>query len=1522
MELAELAISVDSRDVKTAEAELKRLTETGARTERAMDGVGAGGKEAARGSDAAAKSSRDAQQAMERQRDAAQRLTATVRYFAVAAAAAGAASVAWIMRMSDSIDSTAKMAEQIGVTTEALTGMRFAAQQFANISDQQFDMSMRRMTRRIAEAAQGTGSAKGALEELGLSAQQLARMTPDQQMLELADAMARTEHQADRLRYTMALFDTEGMALVPALQQGSRALEENIRLAERYGVVISTEAAQAAASFRTEVDRLKAIVWGFSVDMANQVLPTLSEFIRYAIEAATEVDGVHSEVKDLANDDSFKNWFDAALVGLARVGDVAVFVAKAIGTVGLAFQAAAADVKGALALIGRPTAADRLLMPEEQYSRLMAEYEAIRKQQVSTTERFNQMLSDLINKPLNMLEQAALRAVNTVRVTGDAYEVFTVDLTSTGEAAGATAEQMQNLESWMARLATPAEQLEAALAKAREELGPLFTPEIEQRIRAQYAAQKMGATVMSDAARAAEEFARAREQALYAQYTSISAIHEEAEALELQNEVFGLSRDAIERLHIARLEEQAAILRGFGGSEQQIALIEAEIEARKRLRDAMGERESLEARLQARTEEQRARDEYLREWERTNEMVGQSLTDALLRGFEDGRGFAENFAKTLKSMFASLVLRPIIQPVAQGAAGMVTNALGLSQPGGIGSMLSAGQGISGIWSALSGGLVSSVGSGIASLGSALGSSALQTFAAGMKGSTLAAGLAGPTTAGAGGLMGAGAMVGSALPWVAGGLAAYNLISGFFNEPEARYGGTYQHIPGVGTERPGWERGDPGPQAMAFADNLLSSAAEAIEKAFAGVGSDAFVRAIEASFESSEKGRGGTHSGGILVIDGHEIRFGTSAKGQGHGGTDGTLEEMMRNAEIDVYQTVIQAWQKGLDQFPAAMQDMIRDIDADALGLEQAQALVQQFVETIEQVNALTEALRNLPFAPVTAATFDYAAALAQAAGGVNEVTQLLGSYFENYYTEAERAAALTKQLTREFAELGFELPKTRDELRGLIEAQFALGEAGIETLVALLRLESSFASLTEAAAGFDGQLSNVRDLAQEATRLLGARNRAGTVLDQIDRAMGRAGAFGPQREAELWSAMSTASYEQQIDLARELTDIVLNRYQDEIAAAETLRDLGRSLRDYVQSLMVGDLSPLTLGERLATAGAEYASLLARAQAGDEGAMQDLQGAADAYLQLARDYYASSDEYTRIFGYITGSLDALGIQAETEAQRQLSVSESSLSELSDIRGVTEQAYTALDQQLNVARQQLQSETALLASIGADTGRLHDIASLLSGLPAELAARLQPLLGGAAAGVVGGWYDGAGFTDAAGVDYWAGQLQQRPAEQVQQDYLNTLVADWYRDHLGWAPDQAGLQYWVGQARELGAQSAFEDFMRTANPHRDGLGFVPYDDYPALLHRGERVLTARENVDFTRYMGGGNEALVAEIRRLNDRIAKLESTINRNGDKISGTVAASSQANAREVATAVTESASRTEWDSRNRRLGDPR
>lgn len=62
---------------------------------------------------------------------------------------------------------------------------------------------------------------------------------------------------------------------------------------------------------------------------------------------------------------------------------------------------------------------------------------------------------------------------------------------------------------------------------------------------------------------------------------------------------------------------------------------------------------------------------FLDEWKKTTDTISSSLTDALLRGFESGKGFGDNLKATFKNLSKTLILKPIIEmPVKQAAAAL------------------------------------------------------------------------------------------------------------------------------------------------------------------------------------------------------------------------------------------------------------------------------------------------------------------------------------------------------------------------------------------------------------------------------------------------------------------------------------------------------------------------------------------------------------------------------------------------------------------------------------------------------------------------------------------------------------------------------------------------------------------------------------------------------------------------------------------------------------------------------------
>jgi len=172
-------------------------------------------------------------------------------------------------------DELAKTADKLGVTTTALAGLRHAAE-LTGVSTGTMDMAMQRFTRRAAEAAQGTGEAKGALQELGINAEDLVKLPLDQQMSVVADSMAGVEKQSDKVRLAMKLFDSEGVALVNTLGGGSEALEKMTSEAEQLGITLSrTDTAQMEAA-NDSLTRLKAVFTGLTNQLSLAFAPIIT----------------------------------------------------------------------------------------------------------------------------------------------------------------------------------------------------------------------------------------------------------------------------------------------------------------------------------------------------------------------------------------------------------------------------------------------------------------------------------------------------------------------------------------------------------------------------------------------------------------------------------------------------------------------------------------------------------------------------------------------------------------------------------------------------------------------------------------------------------------------------------------------------------------------------------------------------------------------------------------------------------------------------------------------------------------------------------------------------------------------------------------------------------------------------------------------------------------------------------------------------------------------------------------------
>ena len=190
-------------------------------------------------------------------------------------AAAGVASgVALTKASMVSIDALAKTSDRLGIATESLAGLQHAAS-LAGVENKTLEKSLQNLAVGVSDAADGTGVAKDALIELGLSAGVLEKLPLDQQMLQVADAMQGVTTQADKVRIATELFGARGVSVLNMIGSGSENLTKMAEEADHLGIAINRVDAAKIEMANDSVTRAKGVFTGLGNQLATSFSPLI-----------------------------------------------------------------------------------------------------------------------------------------------------------------------------------------------------------------------------------------------------------------------------------------------------------------------------------------------------------------------------------------------------------------------------------------------------------------------------------------------------------------------------------------------------------------------------------------------------------------------------------------------------------------------------------------------------------------------------------------------------------------------------------------------------------------------------------------------------------------------------------------------------------------------------------------------------------------------------------------------------------------------------------------------------------------------------------------------------------------------------------------------------------------------------------------------------------------------------------------------------------------------------------------------
>lgn len=214
---------------------------------------------------------------------------------AVGAAATIGAAKAFVSSQMDIIDATGKTADRLGISTESLIAYRHAAG-LAGVGNDEFDATLEKMTRNIGLAAQSAGAQRDAIEALGLSAEDLARMKPDQALAVIADRFKEIKNPAERAALVTDIFGRSGVKLQNTLFGGSEALRAAREEADKLGISYSRVDAAKVEQANDAWARAKAVVTGVGQQVAIGLSPYLTAATNQFLEIATAGGGIGPKV--------------------------------------------------------------------------------------------------------------------------------------------------------------------------------------------------------------------------------------------------------------------------------------------------------------------------------------------------------------------------------------------------------------------------------------------------------------------------------------------------------------------------------------------------------------------------------------------------------------------------------------------------------------------------------------------------------------------------------------------------------------------------------------------------------------------------------------------------------------------------------------------------------------------------------------------------------------------------------------------------------------------------------------------------------------------------------------------------------------------------------------------------------------------------------------------------------------------------------------------------------------------------
>lgn len=167
-----------------------------------------------------------------------------------------------------------KQAKNLGIESGQFMGLAEVFKK-SGVEGNEMIAMLAKMQAKVSDAANGNAQMAGTFKSIGLNAQDLAAMKPDEQFKAIADAIGGLKSKGDQTAVAMKLFEEQGVKLGGVWSQGSAGIQKQIEKAKELGTALGQTDMDKLMKAQSAIPKLGKLWDGFKNKTIVAIAPII-----------------------------------------------------------------------------------------------------------------------------------------------------------------------------------------------------------------------------------------------------------------------------------------------------------------------------------------------------------------------------------------------------------------------------------------------------------------------------------------------------------------------------------------------------------------------------------------------------------------------------------------------------------------------------------------------------------------------------------------------------------------------------------------------------------------------------------------------------------------------------------------------------------------------------------------------------------------------------------------------------------------------------------------------------------------------------------------------------------------------------------------------------------------------------------------------------------------------------------------------------------------------------------------------